>query len=316
MTRAVRIAALCGVWLVGWAGAGAPAQGATGESSASKRPVYKTADELREGCARYLKPMDPGEAKARPYHDYLLFVVPYLDSENVELRDAAADILAQVFRLRRHVPASAFSKYLSRDYPLNVRVVALAHSLYGARANKGEMSTYVERRAAMEEAWTETLNDIAESPVTPANFDLLVFALMIRHDCLTLVKPENQPVMVRRLLAVVSGASWDDRQRAMPLICCYPADTVAREVVAWYRVQPDAHVRAVCVDWIGKLAGGVSFSLDDKPLSVDELKALLPVFELAVQDPDPEIAKRARESLEKAEAFLEKKKALSEEDGR
>ena len=294
-------------------GAKAPAERPTGDDLVSKRPIYRNAQELREACQPYLKPPDPRQAKVKQRDEFLLFIVPYLGSEDQELRDAAVDILAQLMRIRRHIRASAFKEYLSRDNPINVRLVALAHSLYGF-VGEGERSSYPERRAEMEAAWTETVNDIAESPVTPPNFDVLAFALRFHpRDRVALIKPENQPVMVRRLLALASGGTRDDRQRVMELLRYVPLDTAASAVVEWYRVEPDADARAACVSQICWLSGSLSFSHGEAS-SIAKLKSLKPILELAAQDTDPEIAKRAKESLEKAEAFLEKERGLSEQE--
>jgi hypothetical protein len=314
--RGSAILPLLPVWLLISAllGAEARAQMPKREDQVWTRPVCKTADELRELCKPCLDPIDPQQRKMKQYDEYLLFIVPYLGSEDQELRDAAVDILAQLMRIRRHIRASAFKEYLSRDNPINVRLVALAHSLYGF-VGEGEISSYDQRRAEMEAAWTETLNDIAESPVTPPNFDVLVLGLRQGHDCVALLTPENQPVMVRRFMALASGGSKDDWRRAMELLRRLPAEAAASAVVEWYRVEPDAGVRAAYAEEVGSRIAALT-SIFGRPSSVDEVEALKPILELAAKDTDREIAKKAKESLENAEAFLEKEKALSERDSR
>lgn len=283
------------------------AQTPTLEDLVRERPTYTTADELREACEPYLKPIDPQARKMPQFDEHLLFIVPHLDSEDAELRDAAVDILAQLLEVRRHIRSSAFTKYLSRDYPLNVRVVALAHSLYGFLGT-GERYPK-DWPADMEAAWTETLNDIAESPATPPHFDVLAFAMTFRRSCVALVKAENQPIMVRRLLAMVSDETRDDRERIMKLICRFPADASVDEMLAWYQEEQDASTRAVCVDHVASHSRSLTH-IHGEPESDAKLKALMRFLELAAQDADPEIAKKAKESLERAEAFLEESKVI------
>lgn len=282
----------------------------TADGSTSKHPVYKTADELREACAPLLKPIDPPHTRVQQYDDYMLFIVPYLGSKDADLCQAAADILAQLMKARRHIRASAFKEYLSRDHPTNVRVVALAHSLYGFVA-EGEQSSYAKRRAEMEAAWTETLNDIAESPVTPLNFDVLVLPLVVRADCLALIKPENRAIMIRRLLALLPDNADDGRDRVMRLVFRFPLEGSVSEMIDWYRAQPDAASRAAFTDRVLSLSSSLSI-VHAKPSSIDKLRSLKPILELAAQDPDPEIAKRAKDALEKAEAYIEQEKGRQE----
>lgn len=312
--RRPTVLGLLSVWIAvlacgaeAWAQAEKPWDELMREKGPRELPTYTTADELREACEPFLEPIDPRQRKGFQHDDYMLFIVPYLGSENPELRDAAVDILAQLMTIRRHIRSSAFTKYLSRDYPLNVRVVALAHSLYGFLGTGERVPR--DWPANMEAAWSETLNDIAESPAAPPHFDVLAFAMIFRRSCVALIKPENQPVMMRRLLAFVSDGTRREQETAMRLISRFPADASVDEMLAWYQEEQDASTRAVCVDHVASHSRSLTH-IHGEAESDAKLKALMRFLEVAAQDADPKIAERAKAALERAEAFLEESKVI------
>jgi hypothetical protein len=223
-----------------------------------------------------------------------LFIIDYLDSEDPKMRDTAANILAELIMYQRPMRLSAVTKYLSDEYPFNVRVVALVHSLCFHFAGC-ENPTMEERRALreeMKEPWSELLNEVAERAGETPHFDILAYRIGFLKQPANLLKPENVPLMVRKILALERGECKQGKRPLITLMDRFPADIVATELLQWYPTVENRDVRAEVVCHIESRRRGMA--------RIDLLK-LKPVIKLAAEDKDEEIAKKAEALLEKME---------------
>jgi len=280
--------------------------GASRGKAPEERPIYKTPQELREACWRFLASEEELWEKARaedprlPEHPPKVvkppdlgdtgkrdFILGYLDSEDPEMRDAALDILVELWRLRRYIRASAFDRYLDRQYPIGVRVIALAYTWRGRR---GEDEVLIPRRDRLEQnwdVWAEVWNDIVEYPVSPPYLGVLCESTESGpwEELAELTKPENRPVMVERLLSAASSSDVaSDRKHLIRTALRFPDDIVVGELLKWYARTASVGARAALLKelrtarywkraWFG------------------------PVLELASKDWDLELAEKARTLL-------------------
>ena len=256
------------------------------------RPVCKTAEELREACKPLLRPY-VFVSRAHTDTDIdRLFIVDYLGSEDRRLRDEAAEILAELIRFNRPIRATVFREYLSKDDPMNVRVIALAYSICGRYPYIDALTPAVPLHQRlkwedMKDVWAETLNDVAEYPVPPPHFEALARTVSFSYSnkWVGLLKPENRPVMFRRLLALLSAErDWSRRRSYVSLLSHFSLELSLEELLPWYSIEPDPRARAAAV------------ILCDKDRYPDKLK-MKPLMKLAAQDPDPEVAREGKRLL-------------------
>ncbi len=250
---------------------------------------YKTADELREACEPFLKPFSSKYRKAPDPDDDRLFIVEYLGAEDPDLQREAADILVELRDYNRKIRGNVFEKYLDKKYPMYVRDVALMYSMYNYRGNKGWEELH--------EKWKGVLNDIAEFPVPSPHFRrFAVGSLGYTGEWTTLIKADNQPIMLRRFLSVLSQEAMKNEHEmeaksvAYVIARGFPKDLRNKQVPEWYASEPCADARRVLID---QICHGMS--------AAHHVAAVKPILELAAKDYDPMIAKKAQKELERLE---------------
>ncbi len=288
------------------------------EETSAERPVYTIPEELREASQKLVGPspkyrvgtpidiVDPDTRR--------LFLLEYLESEDAKMREAAVDLLAQSLRNRRNIRASAFQKYLSADYPVDVRVVSLAFYIKGFDAHregytelseKEQIAWRRERRAV----WSKALDDIVGSGRSSANVDTILLAMspmLVTFSetgerrlvsPLELLKPENRAVFARMALDSTSHNSEyfgnDEtagrvRRQALEVISEFPVETLADVLPDWYSVELNKDARRAVVD-----------SLKSIFRSPKKLRKLKVTLQVVANDEDEEIATQAKELLKK-----------------
>jgi hypothetical protein len=291
MCRSMCLIVLC-LLGVSWGITTTPVHGA-------ERPVYKTPEELREACKSFLVKRDFVPKSSWPRDKgHRDFILGYLGSKDAKMRCEALDILVKLHRMNRSIRASAYETYLAREYPISVRVVALACSLEGhIGANEsfpqlrwGEPSPVWKR---MRKTYVMTINDIAECPVTPRNFLFLVRGLRIANidgvhgKTEVLLEPANRVIFVRRLLAYLSGVRDSTRQEWIlsEIYWRFSKESRDKEVENWYAVEPNPAVRKAFIDGL----------FDGEPH--DEAYEMIPILTLASKDTEQEVADAAKRLL-------------------
>ena len=245
------------------------------DTVANARPATQgeTDIDLRKRYAHLLGPFRPSEKVQLDADTERLLIVDYLGSGDEELRDAAADMLGELFLYGRPIRASVFEKYLSKDYPMRVRLVALAYTLGGVAG--GPTGGDVTLEEGLKQKCHEILNMAMECPVSPPNLCALALAMSrdgVRGQCISLVKPENHTLLVRRLLALVSSErDLYRKHRIMSLVLGFPPEIVAGCVRTWYGLQHDRTTRAV---FVAELAPVVTATKGD-PEKAKWLKSIL-----------------------------------------
>ena len=251
---------------------------------------YQTTDELRKACQPFLKPFSSKYRKAPDPDDDRLFIVEYLGAEDPDLQREAADILVELEQYNRKIRGNVFEKYLDKKYPMYVRDVALMYSMYNYRGRRNDRA-----REELHEKWKRMLNDIAEAPVPSPHFRrFAVGSLTYTGEWTALIKPNNQPIMLRRFLSVLSQEAMKNehemeaRSVASVIARGFPKDLRNKQVPEWYAAEPCADARRVLIDQICR---GMS--------AAHHVAAVKPILELAAKDYDPTIAKKAQEELER-----------------
>jgi hypothetical protein len=204
-----------------------------------------------------------------------------LDDPDPSLRDEAAEIIAKA---PKRIPATRLLKYLSEDYPPNVRMAALVRTLKEEYTEK-ELADKNRRGFVYDDSvkakWAKVMNDLMAGPVCPPYFAEAVRAA--DRDEEWQVKPENQLIVFRRILASEECKAIGHIYRFLP------KDQAIAELTTWYPLESDAEVRLIMLE-ILKYCG--------RDVVTARTKAR-PVFELATKDYDKKNADFAKECLEK-----------------
>lgn len=259
---------------------------------------YKTEKKLRAACEGLLKPAEPRAPKA-PFRETdaeRQFLVAYLGAEDPELRDAAADILGKLLYYRRGIRAFPFEKYLSDDYPMNVRVIALAYCIHNWRGGRFQES-WDKNKAR----WSHLLNEIAEQREAPPHLLALIVGIG-PNDAerrIALLKEQNKPIMLQRFLGLltvgddkVKGNREAQYKREMLwVIWAFPKEMVLTESLTWYKQEKSADARRALVDFVAWRTGS------DHQLA----SQFKPLFELAAKDEDKGISETAKARLARIE---------------
>ena len=185
----------------------------------------------------------------------------YLGSEDPKMRQAACEILAEVFEAGRWIRSSAFDSFLSADHSADVRTIALAYSMRYFMGPLGLGEPAVQRkkllslsdgdlRAGSEfvnevreekrRLWGGVMDDLAKEPTRPRYLFMLTALRSEVSQSLKYASPDTQAVFVRWLLALAAAQTdREARKRTLCLLGGLPADLLNTEICAWYRAHAD-----------------------------------------------------------------------------
>jgi hypothetical protein len=279
---------------------------------------FTTRDELWEFAEPMIKPfvgmpsVDPLSADPDIKR---LVIVNYLGSSDPNMQDAAVEIMAKLMILHHPTRASVFRKYLSKDYPISVRLIALCYRMQGAWSDREywhmtgdervefwklpiEKQKEIEKQKKEEkdqkikeehEQWGMILNEIIESKEPPKHIILLGICIPCDKKFKEIIKPENQPLLVKWLYQ--SGSALpEDKFRIFGMITfVFDSRTVSKALLDWFPTEKNSDIRAYVIGRLGNLSKVPGFQNED----------LKPVFELAAKDEDEKIAEKANEILKK-----------------
>jgi hypothetical protein len=198
---------------------------------------YTTPEELREAFKEEVGPRT--RFSKMPVQDQKrVELASYLDSEDPKLQRETADLLAEGVYHYRYTRWSAFRKYLSDDYPVYVRDIALAYWLVGYLSSEVH-ETFREERA-------KALNDLMAEPVSCPHFRAVAIGLRSRWP--ELVQQEQHVTMIRRLLNLLSheAAQGDVEGHASDfasMIWSSPATLIEQALPDWYVAETVADAR-------------------------------------------------------------------------
>ena len=263
---------------------------------AADRSTYASAAELREAAKPLLVPApaskDQNADRGKRDRE---FMVEYLGSKDPELQNAAADILAQNMLCFQPIRGSLFVPYLGAEFPANVRIVALAYSLWGKTGQSEHRPQTDERFDTMKEMWGQVLNSLAQQEgLSDASWS----ALIISQDSagepgqvLGLLTDGNKPFVADRLALLIKGTDGSRMlSGVMSSLNYLGLDVAVPSLVKWYKQESDPSARLAALNHLGLLNGS--------RLTHQERQAqLLPLLQLATADADPEIAAKAKELM-------------------
>jgi hypothetical protein len=178
----------------------------------TKGTEFTTPDELWKFAEPMMKPfigmpsVDPLSADPDIKR---LVIVDYLGSSDPHMQDAAVEILAKLMILHHPTRASVFRKYLSKDYPISVRLIALCYRMKGAwsdreywdmtgdervefwklpvkeqeKIKKQKEEEKAQKIKEEHEQWALILNEIAQFKEPPKYFDLLAIIHSVLINC-------------------------------------------------------------------------------------------------------------------------------------
>ena len=243
-----------------------------------------------------------------------LIIVDYLGSSDPRMQDAAVEILAKLMILHHPTRASVFRKYLSKDYPISVRLVALCYRMQGAWSDREYWMTRedlnefqklsVEDREKFKkhkeeeksqkikeerEQWGMILNEVIESKEPPKHIILLGICIPCDKKFMELIKPENQPLLVKWLYQSGSALPEDKFVIFGMITFVFDSKTVSEALLDWFPTEKNRDIRAYVIGRLGNLIKVPGFQNED----------LKPVFELAAQDKDEKVAEKAKEILKR-----------------
>ncbi len=265
----------------------APGQATRPKGAPAPAPAlaHKTPAALRKATEALSKKILAARSTYGPSEDpnALLFLLPYLDSSSDALRDEAAKLIVELPLAMR---ASAFTKYLSEKYPVNVRMAALYRSLL-CRLSRAELVQEkpflpgFEKR--MGPVWSKLINELAGGDITPPYFTEVMVALACTGTIRTeLIQAEKQGIIARRILRVLPDAK--DKQDYHLWRVLISLEAAPRELVAWYQVESDPKTRRVLLSKMRK------FDWSRRNTRI----RFQPVLDVAKKDWDPQNAKLAK----------------------
>lgn len=273
----------------------------TGATEApTKTKIYTTAKELYEAVEPFFS-IDPrkelGTRAPETPDDEVLFVVTHLGSDIPEVREMAAELLVKLADTNWRPRQKPCMKYLSREYPLNVRLAALAMARTGYWDRK---DFYVDGASIGTEAVLKPhalalFKDVANAPTTPR----LLYALPVARTFgtgesgyyLESLTADEQRMLVRRVLASLSTDDAKRRGRLLAYVAVLDEDLVGQEVEAWYRLEPNRDVR----EWLFTIVADPN----PKGWGWNTPQRAARMRQLAAQDTDWRIAEMARKHLQK-----------------
>lgn len=263
-------------------GQATPSKGAPATSTAPAL-AHKTPAALRKATEALSKKILAARSTYGPSEDpnALLFLLPYLDSSSDALRDEAATLIVEVPLAMR---ASAFTKYLSEKYPVNVRMAALYRSLLCRLSDEERLQAkpfLPAFRKRMRPVWSKLINELVGGDITPPYFTE-VMAAMRGTDWRPLIEPEKQGIIARRILRVLPDAK---DKRIYKVLFTLEAP---REMAAWYQVESDPKNRLALLGKIRSLSDWLDWSQRKTRVRFQ------PLLDVAKKDWDPESAKLAK----------------------
>lgn len=265
-------------------GQATPPKGVPGASTAPAL-AHKTPAALRKATQAVLKKVLGIRSTSGPSDDAtaFLFLLPYLDSSSDALRDEAAKLIAELPYAMR---ASAFTKYLSEEYPVNVRMAALYRSLLCRLSDEErlqEKAFLPEFEKQMRPVWSKLINEQVGGQITPPYFTEVIVALACTGTIRTeLIQAEKQGIIARRILHILPDAK--DKQDYHLWRVLISLEAVPRELVAWYQVESDPKARRLLLHRMRK------FDWSRR----NTRTRFQPVLDVAKKDWDPENAKLAK----------------------
>ncbi len=221
-------------------GQAARPKGSPATSTAPALP-HKTPAALRkatEALSKKLLAIRSNRGRSADANTFL-FLLQYLDSGTDALRDEAIKLIVE---LPHAIRASAFTKYLSEKYPVNVRMAALYRSLL-CRLSRAELlqeKPFAPAfRKRMAPVWSKHINELVAGDITPPYF-MEVMVTLHHTDWRELIKPEKQSIIARRILRVLRDAK-DEKSDLWNVL--FALEAAPRELVAWYQVESDPKTR-------------------------------------------------------------------------
>lgn len=259
------------------------------QSFAAEQTVYKTPDELRRAAEPLLQPFKAKNRRPDPDDDRL-FLVDYLGTADDALRNTAVDVLA---KCRRPIRGSAFRKFLAPDYPMNVRVIALAYVTANAwgGGNDTDALSHDQLVEKLRKPLATMLKDLAEYPVAPAHLEALGRAMASNESFsfLDLSAEEEQRVLFRRIAAKGAGLpNGVDKDGIQICLSLFRANVFVSELSALYSFSP--------VDFRGYIA---DVAVRAAITSRYEKNKLQPLLALIAKDWDSAIASKVKAILER-----------------
>jgi hypothetical protein len=258
------------------------------QSFAAEQTVYKTPDELRRAAEPLLQPFKAKNRRPDPDDDRL-FLVDYLGTADDALRNTAVDVLA---KCRRPIRGSAFRKFLAPDYPMNVRVIALAYVVANAWGeNDVDLIRSEQLLEKLKQSLATMLKDLAEYPVAPVHLEVLA-RVMGRHTSLSsrfleLASEEEQRVIFKRFAAVGAGIQNElDSGEIQTCLRLFRVDVFTSELSALYSFSP-VNFRSFIADVAARAAIMTGY----------EKKKLQPLLALIAKDWDSAIASKVKGAM-------------------
>jgi len=157
-----------------------------------------------------------------------MYLAEYLDASDIAMQATAADLVAN---LDYDIARAPFVKFLSKEYPLVVRMAALSRCVVGP----------------VSPACQKMLNEYLPAPVAPPHFRGIAIHVSQAtsprmHE--GLIREEHHGIIARRTLHLL-GDVEPGQQRSRLLIAVYKLNRreVFKEIRSWYAVEASADVR-------------------------------------------------------------------------
>jgi len=282
---------------------------------------YKSPKQLLEICEPFMKhyisssPGSPLPLEADSDDDRV-FIVDFLDSKDQVMRDTAVDIISEMAKFGRHIRASAFKKYLSQEYPLNIRITAMLMTRQRYKSNreraeesklftefqkdnKSKKISYSDflrelseknREADIEikKIYGDILNHLAENPEAFKKIDIVAYN--INFEDVQMVKPENALRLASQFLKAMKNKPKGYNAQILSNIAYFPPEIACEAYLDWYASEEDAASRDLFFQNFTRITRG------EGEKKILQLKSVL---DLAAQDKDEKIAGKAKVILKR-----------------
>lgn len=263
----------------GMSPAPAKTSAATTTSAPAAGPVAELNSRIAEAKRKFYDPSKHDQYIIRDHEAYV-FLAEALDSPDPEVRALAIKTL---LALDYPIRGTAFLKFLSEKYPVEVQMVAMIWVLDGR-------GTTIEELDKARGVVSSRVNALLDAAVCPPHFEEVLVLLGQRH--LELIDRANQPLVLKRAFVCWSRSTTLKRQWSIrtSIWGVFDSTMVLDAIEWWYPIEPNAGLRRAMV------AGFEYGWTDSKTLTVVKR-----IMALAQKDPDKETAALATKILPRLE---------------
>lgn len=193
--------------------------------------------EFRDQCEKYVMRITKMRKPPPGSYDRMAeYIARHLGSQNDEIRKIAITGLRTILLSSRPAPANVCLKFLDKEYPVEVRAIALATVIWKSNdKNENVKNAFVE---------------LVCGKVSPPHVDVICLSVLKSWGGFTLselVPDDKKRLVVRRMLESVSRLErkrWWFLQRPFE----FGESVTGPVIVNWYATEPDVGARAALFD--------------------------------------------------------------------